>query len=191
MIRYLLTFCALFFFCGAAAAQTKPAVGTRFAPSTGGYYEVVAVEGTDVVIKNNAGTERRWVGGFVLQPAKAGEEEYQKIRSLHPLAPGKSVEFDISGPVARGGSAAIHNVVKVLRAETVQVPAGRFETLVVEWNERNLSQGSRSAGTASWIRTYWYAPSLGFVVKFDYREEGPVTPQRNQPWELKSISRPK
>ena len=56
---------------------------------------------------------------------------------------------------------------RVLRRETVTVPAGRFETLVVErrWELRTPDgKGVQEAGR----RLFWFAPSIGWIVKLDF-----------------------
>jgi len=40
------------------------------------------------------------------------------------------------------------------------------------------------------IRTYWYAPSIGAIVKFGYTHKAGTRPQDLAPWEAIRIVRP-
>ena len=70
-----------------------------------------------------------------------------------PLQVGKEVTFNY------GAGAPLHVTVRVLRTETITVPAGTFFTYVVE----RSSHPSNDFATS--VSTFWYAPSVGTVVK--------------------------
>jgi len=53
----------------------------------------------------------------------------------------------------------------------VNVSAGSFYTYVVERRDRSLSDNSEN------VSTYWYAPSIGSVVKFEERLGRPGKPR--------------
>ena len=55
---------------------------------------------------------------------------------------------------------------RVLRRETITVPAGRFDTIVVErrWELLDLEGKRFEAGT----RLFWFAPSIGWIVKLEF-----------------------
>jgi hypothetical protein len=76
----------------------------------------------------------------------------RNVDALWPLEVGKSTTFNVEG--ARAITA------RVARTETIRVPAGNFFTYVIERRDRDLSAGSDN------FATYWYAPSVGTVVKF-------------------------
>jgi hypothetical protein len=86
-----------------------------------------------------------------------------ELDGLWPLRVGNRVEFrnpDANAPnyLSRRD---YDESFSVLRQEPVTVPAGRFDTFVIEWRETGLSQVSRSDA----IVTQWYAPGTGYVVK--------------------------
>lgn len=89
---------------------------------------------------------------------EAGKYNRREAESIWPLQVGKSETFNIDGG---GGVRAIHT--RVLRNEIVHVPAGSFYTYVVERRDRSLTDNSEN------VSTYWYAPSIGSVVKFEER----------------------
>lgn len=75
------------------------------------------------------------------------------VDALWPLEIGKSTTFNVDG--ARAITA------RVVRTETIRVPAGNFFTYVIERRDRDTQQGPDN------MATYWYAPSVGTVVKFE------------------------
>ena len=77
--------------------------------------------------------------------------------SFWPLEVGKSVTFNF------GADAPIAVTARVLRTETITVPAGSFYTYVIERRDHTMSDFSES------VATFWYAPSVGTVVKFEER----------------------
>lgn len=68
-------------------------------------------------------------------------------------------------------------VVTVERHETIEVPAGRFETVVLRV-EAEHTQGSPSVHRV--YRRYWYAPALGWYVRYEIVMTGPSLNQRNE-----------
>jgi hypothetical protein len=81
------------------------------------------------------------------------------VEGLWPLAVGNVADF-----TADGGSGGAHQVqYQVLRTEIIQLPAGAFYTYVVERRDRVMNEASPN------VATFWYAPSIGSVVKFDER----------------------
>lgn len=76
----------------------------------------------------------------------------RNVEALWPLEIGKTTTFNVEG--ARAITA------RVVRTETIRVPAGNFFTYVIERRDRDLAQGPDN------LATYWYAPSVGTVVKF-------------------------
>jgi uncharacterized protein DUF3108 len=70
-----------------------------------------------------------------------------------PLQVGKQVTFNY------GAGSPLSVTARVLRTETITVPAGTFYTYVIE----RQSHPSSSYGES--VATFWYAPSVGTVVK--------------------------
>jgi hypothetical protein len=97
---------------------------------------------------------------------ESGKYSRREAESIWPLEVGKSETFNVDGS---GGVRAIHT--RVLRTEVVNVPAGSFYTYVVERRDRSLSDNSEN------VSTYWYAPSIGSVVKFEERLGRPGRPR--------------
>jgi hypothetical protein len=72
--------------------------------------------------------------------------------------------------------AASVTVLTVEKHETIEVPAGRFETIVLRV-EAEQSQGSPAVHRV--YRRYWYAPALGWYVQYEIVMSGPSLNQRN------------
>jgi hypothetical protein len=75
------------------------------------------------------------------------------VDSFWPLEVGKSTTFNIDA----GGPRTVR--ARVLRTETITVPAGTFYTYVIERKDHGMDG-------AETVATSWYAPSVGAVVKF-------------------------
>lgn len=83
----------------------------------------------------------------------------RNVESLWPLSVGKTVDFTADG----GPGGARHVQYRVVRTEVIQVPAGAFYTYVIERSDRVMNETSAN------VATFWYAPSVGNVVKFEER----------------------
>jgi len=74
--------------------------------------------------------------------------------------------------------AAGATVLTVEKHETIEVPAGKFETIVIrmegEASENRLPPGHRT------YRRFWYAPSVGWYVRHEVAIIGPTINQLNQ-----------
>ena len=78
-----------------------------------------------------------------------------------PLEVGKKVTFNY------GAGSPLSVTARVLRTETITVPAGTFYTYVIERRTHSVSDFRED------VATYWYAPSVGDVVKFqEVRQSG-------------------
>lgn len=160
----------------AQPAPFKPAPRGTFIQTTRDHRTVHFVNGYDVSYDLGGG---RWTGstalitdgisGRVTPPGAAA--------ALWPLEVGKKVSFSVD----TGG--AVRTVdARVLRTETITVPAGRFFTYVIERQDKVI--GDTGINTAR----YWYSPSVGTMVKFEeeVRRAGRARPA----WELAAIVLP-
>lgn len=160
-----------------------PRIGTRIYPDSGGYYEITAVTGATVNTVNAAARETRWVGLFLV-PGDADSKQFDVAvaESIWPLEVGKSVTLNMSGIARSGSDSAWQETITVVRQEEITTEAGRFQTVVVETRERSL------AGSFQSRTTRWYAPEVGFVVK--YRREIERGSGRPRSWTVARIVPP-
>jgi hypothetical protein len=139
-----------------AVSFMAPAVGTRF--QTGdGYYQITSVDGMNIKTANGGNRTANWEAGFLYVPNSA---DRRKIESIWPLEPGKSIVFE-----ERANPDAWRHTVTVLRWETVQTvqtPAGKFETVVVDERIESLMPAQ---GNLDVTETYWYAPDARWSIK--------------------------
>jgi hypothetical protein len=84
-------------------------------------------------------------GGQVYPPGTPAE--------FWPLQVGKQVTFNY------GAGSPLSVTARVLRTETITVPAGTFYTYVIERRSHPTTDASET------IAMFWYAPSVGTVVK--------------------------
>jgi hypothetical protein len=159
------------------AAPFAPAPRGTFIQTTRDQRTVHFVNGYDVSYDLGGG---RWVGSTaLLTDGLTGRiQPLDGAASLWPLEIGKSASFEV---IDTGGGVRAVNA-RVLRTEIVAVPAGRFFTYVIERQERGISDPAPN------VARFWYAPSIGTMVKFDepIRRSGRPMP----PWELAAIVLP-
>jgi len=84
------------------------------------------------------------------------------LGQIFPLEVGKAVHF-----TRRWGGEAWRDSIEVLAVERVTVPAGTFDTFVLLRNSEQIGGEWRAE------QRTWYAPELGWVVKFEgYNNRG-------------------
>jgi len=91
------------------------------------------------------------------------------VERIWPLRIGKEISFKHQGHSSNqsGGVGAdtpfwYEEKIVVARTERLTVPAGTFDTWVIE-DHQDVARGGVSA-----LRTYWYAPEVGFIIKYRY-----------------------
>lgn len=159
------------------AAFKPPAVGTKLA-----WKEISGDKTGEVVITaiNGFKVDSTWKGKdrsaylLCMSCARRDTEIDEKIyASLWPLTVGKKVTIDrVSG---RG---AWVNVITITGTEKLKTNFGTLDTY------RVISK-SESANSDWWgNRDYWYAPSVGWVVKFVYEGR-----DREYAWEMTGVTK--
>jgi hypothetical protein len=152
--------------------------GTTITANDGGFIRVVGVDDMVMTTVNAAGSVDQRFGLF-LSTGPERDFDARAAESIWPLAVGKEVALVLSRD-----STSWQIALKVLRIETLTIRAGTFETYVVERHDLGMGSNSYEA-----IRTFWYAPSVGAIVKFDHRHIT-GTPGNYPRWEAVSIARP-
>ena len=142
-----------------AVAFAAPELDTRYLLSSGGYYQIAAVDGMTVTTVNASNRTATWLAGFIYA---ANPMDKAAVEPIWPLEIGKAVTF----PESAGKDAWCHTV-SVLRAESVTVTAGTFDTLVVAERIQGLTPAQ---GQLDVTRTYWYAPAAHWVVKRELKQ---------------------
>jgi hypothetical protein len=137
--------------CPPAGTVIENSVGSRirFTESTDPYCNYVDTKGEPRL---------RWRS---LWPASSRlvKEGGAELSKLWPLEVGKKVTVTYSE-----GAGAWHFTYTILRRELVSVPAGQFDTFVIEQEERGIANGP---GYRGFLR-HWYAPELGYYVKQEF-----------------------
>lgn len=140
-------------------------VGTRFYLDSGGYFEIASTSGNSVTTVNASLRQTTWAGLFFTPGIESQQFPVNVVESIWPLEVGKSVSFDLAGMGASGATGSWTETIEVLRHEEIATDAGRFQTIVVETRERSRN------GNFSSVKTQWYAPAVGFIVRSNYRVE--------------------
>ena len=107
----------------------------------------------------------------------------EATKALQPfeLRVGNSVRFVTTGATPDEPEATLTSSFAVERMERVTVPAGRFDAVVLTWNQRSAK------GYEHDLRM-WYAPEIGTIIKVqpEYRSG---TPGSYRPWEATEVRR--
>jgi|SRR5579864_994680 len=158
-----------------AVAFAPPALETRYLISSGGYYQVASVEGMTVTTVNASNRTYTWLAGLVYAP-----DQFDKasVEAIWPLEIGKTVTF-----AERSGRDEWCHTLSILRTEAINVPAGSFQTIVLEQRIKSLRP---EQGNLDVTRTYWYAPSAHWTVRKEIKQiAGP--PFASEPYVLNQI----
>ncbi len=136
----------------AQAAPYKPAPLGTYIETTADKRVVITETGYDIIMDVNG---RRQTSIAMLTDGLGSDQVYPPgaPAQFWPLQVGNEVTFNY------GAGAPLHVTARVLRTETVTVPAGTFFTYVVERRSHPSNDFSES------VSTFWYAPSVGTVVK--------------------------
>ena len=69
------------------------------------------------------------------------------------------------------------SLLTVERRETIEVPAGKFDTVVIKIEGEGVPS---TPAITKVIRRYWYAPAVGWYVRHELIATGPHIDQRNE-----------
>lgn len=169
------------------AGAATPEQGVAFNPppaksvieTSAGRITVDSVNGYDVrVQKRDGGFETHHA---LLVKEEGGDVSYSRraVEGFWPLRVGKSETINYS---TSGGAREMNW--KVLRTETVTVPAGTFYTYVIQHLDRAMD------GHYEAVETSWYAPELGYFVRFQQNLVNGTQSQAKPNWELVSFKLP-
>ena len=153
---------------GAGACDAGPEPVPYVAPAPGTVYDygaftntVTSSDGWRVRFTDNQGRQAERVGLFLTSdPAEPLEVAPAALDSLWPLELGRELAFRVKrGPETHRWE------FRVMAGERVTVPAGTFETVVVQGVQApELVRSPQTAATV--LNSWWYAPSVNAVVRF-------------------------
>lgn len=133
-------------------APWKPAPLGTYIKTTADQRVVITKTGYDMITEVNG--QRQSSVGFLTEGLGAGPINKPGIvDTFWPLQVGKSIQFNY------GSDSVISVDARVLRTETITVPAGTFYTYVIQRRSHPVSDFKES------VATFWYAPSVGTIVK--------------------------
>jgi hypothetical protein len=138
-----------------------PRPGTVVETSIGGYFRFTHGDGPRCWFRNAAGALEARYGAFLAGDSAWLAAGGTRLRALFPLAVGKEVWFTVAGVTAANFPSSWDETYTVVGRERVTVPAGTFDAFVVTWEETG-----RLGNDYAVRHTYWYAPEVGYVVRF-------------------------
>lgn len=174
---------------GAQEAFHCPEPGTVLTYSEGTSLTFTSQEGLTCRARTNKGA---LVSQFLGLPAPSADLEKSHGEGLFPWRVGNQVEFMTSGSTANSTGILVDtikdvyydNTVKVLGQEKLATAAGTFDTFVIEWHRQ-----ARGRWLGAWASTIWFAPQLGYWIKFKHETRQGYGPETS--FELASIAAPK
>jgi hypothetical protein len=147
---------------GESRNEICPRPGTIVETSLGGHLEFVRADGARCWYRTRDGAiESRYT------PFLGGDSEWLesggvRLRELFPMEIGREVSFSIEGATSTGYPSSWDQNYRVVGRERIRVPAGTFDTFVIRWQE-----AGRLANDWEATHTFWYAPEVGYFVKFE------------------------
>lgn len=108
---------------------------------------------------------------------KMTDSEREAVAGLYPLKVGNSVRSGHSGTANNGTMWTASDKLEVTGAEKVTVPAGTFDTFVIETKMQNDRWWGQN--------TCWYAPEIGYCAKRKFRSSS-----SSSDWELTAVTTP-
>jgi predicted aspartyl protease len=174
---------------GADEAFRCPEPGTVMTFSEGSSLTFTSQEGLLCRARTNKGG---LVSQFLGLTVPASDLEQNHGERLFPWRVGNQVDFMTSGTTANSTGVLVDtikeayydNTVKVVGQEKLATPAGSFDTFVVEWHRQ-----VRGRWLGAWATTVWFAPELGYWIKFKHETRQGYGPETS--FEIASIAVPK
>jgi hypothetical protein len=145
------------------APYVAPAVGTVY-NYAGFKNTVLASDGWRVRFADDSGRQATHVAVFITDdPKQASTIDSAALAGLWPLETGKQATV-----MMRAGSYTSRWMFHVMGQQQVAVPAGTFDTYVVQAVQRPEDFTDPKKQTI-FAFTWWYAPTIAAVVKFETR----------------------
>jgi len=166
-----------------------PEPGTVMTFSEGSSLTFTGQEGLMCRARTNKGG---LVSQFLGLTAPASDLGKNHGERLFPWRVGNQVDFMTSSPTANAAGVLVDtikdayydNTVKVIGQEKLVTPAGAFDTVVIEWHRQ-----VRGKWLGAWATTVWFAPELGYWIKFKFETRQGSGPDTS--FEVASIAVPK
>jgi uncharacterized caspase-like protein len=149
-------------------------IETRLAEGGTGHLFFEESSGFDCRFKNRSGEPFGRYAVVANTGSPFQTQAAEEIAKLWPLKVGNAVEASF------GNARRIHRVkMSVPSRERLTVPAGTFETFVIEVEDR-IEDKAPDAHHGIW--RYWFSPEIGYAVKRTYQNIAGPRPANNPEW---------
>jgi hypothetical protein len=139
-----------------------PIPGTIVETSLGGALQFTRADGPRCWFRTRDGGEDSRYAHLLAGGSTWIRQGGARLKDLFPLREGRRIWFTVTGVTASGSPSSWYETYTVTGRERVKVPAGTFDTYVVEWEEQGRDGSAWSAR-----HRFWFAPALGYFVKFE------------------------
>ncbi len=150
------------------ACDAGPQSAPYVAPTPGTVYDygqftntITAADGWRVRFSDNQGRQAERIGVFLTGDVEEPlQVEAAALDSLWPLEPGREAAFE-----TKRGPEVWRWELRVTEGEEITVPAGTFQTLLVQGVQTpELVRNPQAAATVAY--SWWYAPEINSVVRY-------------------------
>lgn len=167
----------------AGAPFACPKDGTVIERSSGSTWTSTARDGWVCSYKPSDGNAFGRFGHFVGADWSLRHTAGHQIQSVWPLKVGNEAKISTSdASLTRNLNIEVKEKIKL------KVPAGEFEVYLIEVN--NSTKSMRGGTTFDVIYRYFYAPSVGTYIKYNYDIKTGTLSNPARPWEATKITVP-
>jgi hypothetical protein len=138
-----------------------PTPGTVIETSLGGWFRFEEQDGFRCWYRTRNGSEDSRYAALLGGDSSWIQKGSTALKNLWPLRVGKRTWFTVDGVSGGGYPTSWYETYTVAGRQRVRVPAGTFDTYVISWKEQGRLGNEYEAD-----HTFWYAPELGYFVKF-------------------------
>lgn len=148
-----------------------PRIGLKVTWNTGGYTQVVGVEGKRVITSfvSTSKTSKQ-INYMSFQRAEDNVKfDKDDVDKIWPLQPGKKVEYEtiVLRKMANSSEKVKMRVLMkfyIIGKEDIEFPFGQFSSFLIEV-ETKLIKSNASHGVDRYIRRLWYVPEYHIILK--------------------------
>jgi hypothetical protein len=163
---------------GDPIAPIAPIAVGDFLRTSGGGFRVTGASRDLVTLVDPVGRSSSWIAGF-FWPSRGTGAYARWIEGLHPLRVEQEAEIN---EIGANNDRWIHTV-KVLREEPAVLADRTYPCFVIEIRDKATGPAQ---GNYEVLRTVWYAPDLGVVLRFRSRN---VVNGQTTAWDILEVVR--
>lgn len=156
-----------------------PTPGTKLTTSNGNMLTFTDRAGMTCNYLNSSGEPSGFTAGVIAPRSPNATDFAAKFASLWPAAKGKEISFQT------GNLLSLEYFYRIRGHERIKVPAGEFDVVVIDHEQRGIRDNNRFLAKF----TFYWAPEVGYLVKYDVEQVRGAYRVAPKPWEAVSITK--